>query len=136
MASLHRLIEASQDLKALRGYADHDRSAVFGLAAACDQLALFEPVEQASDIWISSNHSAGDLSTGQSVGRAPQNAEHVVLGWGQSFALENADHPTGQHVGSTHELQKRRLLGTTNASTAVIWLGCLHRALNILVITT
>src|SRR6202451_808736 len=98
MPSLYRFIEASQDLKALRGYADHHRSPVFGLAAARDQLALFEPVEQASDIWISSNHSAGDFSTGQSLGCATQDAEHIVLGWGEGFALENADHSPGQHV--------------------------------------
>ena len=59
----------------------HHRSPVLGFAAARDQLALFQAVEQAGDVRIAGNHAAGDLAAGQPFGRAPQDAEHVVLRW-------------------------------------------------------
>src|SRR6266481_5669780 len=76
---LNRLIQTGQKLESLgRDLSDYC-SAVLGVTETRDQATFFQAVEQARDIWIPSNHAAGNFSARQAVRRSPQNAQHVVL---------------------------------------------------------
>src|SRR6266436_1136454 len=76
---LNRLIQTRQKLESLGSDLSNYGSAVLGVTKTRDQATFFHAVEQARDIWIPSNHAAGNFSARQAVRRSPQNAEHVVL---------------------------------------------------------
>src|SRR5215469_2945099 len=75
---LNRLIQTGEKFESIGGNLSNDRSAVLGVTETRDQATFFHAVEQTSDIWIPSNHAAGNFSARQAVRRSPQNAEHVV----------------------------------------------------------
>ena len=62
------------------------RSFVF--AAARNQAALLQAVEQAGNVRVSGNHAAGDLAARKPFGRAAQDSQHVVLRRRELLALE------------------------------------------------
>src|ERR1700728_2615703 len=97
MGLLHWFVKAAEEFKAAWRDSSHYCSAVFGFAAARYQFTLFQAVEQTSDIRISGDHPARDLSTKK------------ILG------LENSNQPTRQHIACAHQIQKQCLFGGTQA---------------------
>jgi hypothetical protein len=89
MGGLHRFIKPTQELQTSGRNPGPHRSSVLSFAAAGDQFAFLQSVEQASDIRIPGYHSAGDFSAGKSLRCASQNAEHVVLRRREILEFEN-----------------------------------------------
>ncbi len=85
----HRPIEPAQNLQTRWGDASHYRPPIFCFAASRDEAALLQPVEQASDVWVSRNHAVGDFPAGEAFRRAAKNPEHVVLRRRNILALQN-----------------------------------------------
>ena len=115
MGLLHWFVKAAEELKAAWRDSSHYCSAVFGFAAARYQFTLFQAVEQTSDIRISGDHPARDLSTKKSLRCTAQDAKHIVLRRREIFGLENSNQPTRQHIACAHQIQKHCLFGGTQA---------------------
>src|SRR6266481_4088292 len=58
---LNRLIQTRQKLESLGSDLSNYGSAVLGVTKTRDQATFFQAVEQARDIWIPSNHAAGNF---------------------------------------------------------------------------
>ena len=92
--------------------ADKDFTAIWILAAAADEAALFEAVEEAGDIGIAGDHAAGDLAAEQAVGRAAQDAKDVVLVRGEVVAFQELGRCAGEEISGADEIDEDGFLGT------------------------
>src|SRR4051812_14858073 len=75
-----RLVEAGEELHPLPRDAGEDHAAVVLGALALDEVDLFHPVEQASDVGYLGHEAVADFVAAEALlARAAQDAQHVVL---------------------------------------------------------
>jgi len=113
---LHRFIETGEKPKALRRDSDHHHSAVFGLAAAGDQVPLLQAVEKPSDVRIPGDHATGDFAAGKALRRASENTQDVVLVGREVVSLQHHVQASGQDVGGAKQIEEHCLLGAVRQS--------------------
>jgi hypothetical protein len=101
---VHRVIELFENVEPGGSDAGFDDAAVFGLAFASDQGALFHAIEQAGHIGIAGDHAVADTLTGKAGGAgATENAQDVVLGAGEAVSLDEEVGVLGEAVGGAEE---------------------------------
>ena len=135
MSFPYRFVKPVQEPQPRPGNPGHHCPAVPGLAGPGDQATFFQPVEQASDVRVASNHAFGDLATREPFGRAAKDSQHVVLRRGEILSLDNPHQAPGQHVGSAQQVKEGHLLRTGRAPVTIPRLNPPLHAARILVIT-
>lgn len=127
MAVMDWPIEACEKLQARRSNAGHHRAAVFDFTGSRDEVALFEAVEKAGDVWIACDHAIGYFSAGEAFGRATQDAEDVVLGGREVFGFEDMVEAAGEHVRGAEEVEERGFFpGAAGPPVGLRMIGWLH----------
>src|SRR5579862_1738996 len=106
-----RRVQIAQQIESMGRDAGHNHTAVAGLAAARNQGAFFEPIEQSGNVRIAGNHALADLTTGQSIGSAAEDAQDVVLSWGNIRLAQDLFHVAGEQLSGAYEAEEGFLLG-------------------------
>lgn len=101
-----RLIKSREQREARRCNTDKDFAAIRILAAAADETALFEPVEEAGDVRVAGDHAIADFAAEQTLGCAAENAEDVVLVGGELVLFEELGRSAGEQIGGAHQFDK------------------------------
>jgi hypothetical protein len=104
-------IEAGEQPESLGSDVDEDATPVGVLAAAGDEAALIEPVEETGDVGVAGDHAGGDLAAEEAVGGAAQDAEDVVLVGGEVVVFEELRGAAGEQIGGALELDEEGLFG-------------------------
>ena len=104
-------IEAGEQPESLGSDVDEDATPVGVLAAAGDEAALIEPVEETGDVGVAGDHAGGDLAAEEAVGGAAQDAEDVVLVGGEFLGLEQVCDGAREQVGGALQLEEGELFG-------------------------
>lgn len=112
------LIEAGEKAEPFGGDAGEDAAAVGMLAAAGDQPAFFEAIEQAGDIGVAGDHAGGDFPAQQAFGSAAQDTERVVLGRGKAMLAEKLRGTPREPVGGALDFDEKHFLGAGGAGRA------------------
>lgn len=79
MRLAHRLVQPGEDVQPFLRDLDNDDTAVLAVAAARNEPALFQPVEQPRDIRIVRNHTIGDLPAGEPLGSPAKDSQNIIL---------------------------------------------------------
>jgi hypothetical protein len=131
MKVANRLIEMSKKVEPLGCNVNENLAPVGMPAAAADEAALFEAVEEAGNVRLAGDHSRGNFAAEEAIGSAAKNAEHVVLIRGQVVFFQELGRAAGEQVGGSGELDKNGLLvtlagvgGTGSGSGHCIKDGC------------
>jgi len=123
------LVKTFQEIEARRGDAGLDDAAIFGVAGAGDETALFHAVEQAGHVRIVGDHAIPNAAAGEAGGLgAAEDAEDIVLGSSKAMRLKEllglqTEEISGFQEGHKEEiLQGKRRGGAsrTHASTIVV----------------
>ena len=99
-------IQLGKNSQAFRSDLRRDDSPVRTRAGAYDQAAPLEPVQQAGDVRVVSEHPLRRFVAAETLGSgAAQNAQNVVLSAGQAEGLDDLFGPTRQSVCRAQEAE-------------------------------
>ncbi len=106
-----RAIEGGEEFETGGSDSGGNHPAVLRVAGTLGEAALFEPVKQAGDIGVASDHAAGNLAAGEPVRTgAAKDAQHVVLGVGELLRIENGGMGALQSVSGAEEVEESLFL--------------------------
>ena len=88
MRILHMFIEPREQFISLGRESSRHRPAILAFPAARDEPALFQPVEESSNVGVPGDHSVTDFATRKTVRSAAQNPQHIVLVQRKVFLLQ------------------------------------------------
>jgi len=107
-------IQSGEDLQACRSNLCRNHSPVQTRAGSNDQAPSLEPIQQAGDVRIVSEHALRGLVAAQAVAPgAAQNAQNVVLSAGQAEGFDDLLGAARQGVRRTQEAEVRFVLERT-----------------------
>jgi hypothetical protein len=78
----HGRVELPDELQSRLRDASENHPPVFRLAAAGNQTTPFKPVQKPCNIRVAADHAVSDLAANETLGRPPEDPQHVVLGRG------------------------------------------------------
>jgi len=99
-------LETGEKGEPLRRNVNQNPAAVGVLAAAADEPAFLEAVEQASNVGVAADHAFGNFTTEQAFGCAAQNAKDVVLVRREIVLPEKLSGSAGEQVGGADEVDE------------------------------
>jgi len=114
----HRLMEMGKQGDPGRCNADQDFAPVGIFAAAADEGAFLEAVEEAGNVGVAGDHAAGDFAAEEALGGAAQDAEDVVLIRGEVLFFEELGWGSREQVGAAHQLDEHDFFRTRDGLTS------------------